>query len=108
MKINGRMIEIGDAFPLSIGDWKKLEKQHVSIQDIALQKVSAVSKLVFLVLQKVDKKVTMEEIDALPMHSHVIKAVTKGIRDASKEDPDTPFSPPSSDSGESSDGGSAT
>jgi len=98
LELNGRKINISSALPLTIGDWKALEKRKVTLRNLESASITDLSAVVFHVLHKADDTVKEEEVDALPLTSGVIAVVTEAIRRSQEEPEDVPFSTPSTSS----------
>ena len=60
-----REIDLSKALPLKLRDWRILEKKGITAKTLENTSIEAVAELVFLVLNKADGTVTMEEVDDL-------------------------------------------
>ena len=74
-----REIDLSKALPLKLRDWRILEKKGITAKTLENTSIEAVAELVFLVLNKADGTVTMEEVDDLELDSDTFKQVIEAI-----------------------------
>lgn len=75
----GRKVELGDAFPLTIGDCRKLEDvgflDFSGGQDRKSYTLSEMANALSILCAKVDNSITVEDIDSLLPHN-LMEAMT--------------------------------
>lgn len=69
IKIGGKEISIKGAFPLLLGDWRKLGNLGLIDKDnnVKAGDPDSVAKLLLHLVKKVDASVTEEQLDAVPL-----------------------------------------
>jgi hypothetical protein len=109
--LNGRTIDLTKAFPLTVGDWKRLKKVGVTPstlqQQAKEQDFEVIAAYLHYAVQKADPTVTMDEIDGLSMKDFAALSAVIGPL-AGGEEVDRPFSAPSTSSAPSTAGASPT
>lgn len=106
--LNGREIDLRRALPLTLRDWKALEKQGININTLsATPHVADVVALVTYTLQKADPTTTADEVEGLTFEDDAVTTVLQGVR-AGKAFLTSPSSTPSTSSPAPTDGPSTT
>ena len=96
--LNGRSLDLARALPLTLGDWRALQRRGITAKGLAAgADAESLAGLLYHVLHKADPEVTEAHVDALPMRDPVVKAVLEALAEA--EAPDRPFSSTSTPSG---------
>ena len=69
IKIGDRTVSLNDAFPLTLGDWRKLEKKKLldTKANVASLGADGIAKLLLHLFQKVDDKVTEADLDKVSL-----------------------------------------
>ncbi len=69
VEVGDRTVSLSEAFPLTLGDWKKLEKKKLldSKANVASLGADGIAKLLLHLVQKVDDKVTEADLDKLSL-----------------------------------------
>lgn len=77
--LGGREVDLNNALPLKLRDWRKLEKDGITSKAIEGGAMEATFKLAFYVLKKADPAVTEDEVDdlTLPELKRIIEGVNK-------------------------------
>lgn len=106
--LNGREIDLRRALPLTLRDWKALEKQGIDLNAINTKpRVADVVTLVTYALQKADPATTADEVEGLTFEDDAVTTVLEGVR-AGKAFSTSPSSTPSTSSPAPTDGPSTT
>jgi hypothetical protein len=71
MNVNGKEVNVDAAFPLLVGDWKKLEQQGLGARDLENKpSITTLSKFALYICGKAAPGVVAEaDIDALTMEA---------------------------------------
>jgi hypothetical protein len=73
--LNGRQIDLKDAVPLKLRDWKALEKMGVTVDKVTNGNVEAMVALFYHILHKSDSSVTLEEVEDLTLDDPVVLTI---------------------------------
>ena len=105
LKMKDKEIDLKACMPITLGDARRLKKEFgKQVDDLFSGDPDAVASLLLVLCQKVDKEVTLEHVDTLPLSQ--LKNVGAVINETNKE-VDRPTSAPSTDSPSTTDGTSA-
>ena len=89
IKIGDKTVSLNDAFPLTLGDWRKLEKKKLldTQANVALLGADGIAKLLLHLFQKVDDTVTETDLDGVSLQkvNHLFLFVRKKMQE---EEPD--------------------
>ena len=69
IQVGGKTISLEQSFPLTLGDWKSLEKKKLldSRANVANLGADGISKLLLHLFQKVESKVNTSDLDTIPL-----------------------------------------
>lgn len=69
IEIGDRVVSLNDAFPLTLGDWRNLEKKKLldAKANVAALGADGIAKLLLHLVQKVDDKVTSNDLDKISL-----------------------------------------
>lgn len=69
IQVDGRIISLDQAFPLTLGDWRALEKKKLldSKANVADLGADGIAKLLLHLFEKVDDKVVSDDLDKLSL-----------------------------------------
>jgi len=105
VKIGDREVNLKGALPLTIGDWKKLKTQGVTIKDLGNTDIDDMSKIIYHVLHKADGSITMEDVDGIGFGGETMGAIMKALSDSQNlEEEDESFLEQSTPSPQPTDG----
>jgi hypothetical protein len=102
--LNGREIDLTNAVPLKLRDWKALEKAGITVEKVTSGNVEAMVALFYHILHKSDSSVTLDEVEDLSLDDTVVLALIECMNQVRV---DRPFSTPSTSLPQSMDGPSA-
>ena len=85
----GRTVNVNKAVPLTLKDWRELEKQGIAAANLEAAKITDLIGLMFHVLHKADQTVTMDEVEGLTMTDPRIPKIV-GCISAQEEKLDRP------------------
>ncbi len=84
VKLGKHEIDLSKAAPLTLGDWRFLQQEGLidkkdGAENLSLEGADNVIKMLFHFSQKVNKKVTMEDIEGIPISDlpNVAEELTK-------------------------------
>jgi len=69
IEVDDRTVSLNDAFPLTLGDWRNLEKKKLldAKANVASLGADGIAKLLLHLIQKVDAKVTETDLDKISL-----------------------------------------
>lgn len=79
--INNKSVDIDLALPLTMGDFRNLQRNGVDVTNIKPSDFDTQCKYVFFILTKANKEITMEDIDTIePMaFASLVTRINKNI-----------------------------
>ena len=89
VEFKGRTLELADALPLKLKDWKRLEKLGVNSKQFEDGAITAISNVTFYILNKLDSTITQDDVDDLDLNDPILQEVMKAV---GGEKPDASFS----------------
>lgn len=80
LTVNGKEYDLLQAVPLTLGDWRKLEKAGVTTKTFEAfadgeVSMSAVWEIFALMLRKLNPEIADEDIDSIPMDEATMKGL---------------------------------
>ena len=79
--VNGKKADLNKAFPITIGDYKKLKERGLSREILSSAEfdLDDLSTFCWYFLNKANNDITVEDVDELDIHSNVLKEVMQGV-----------------------------
>lgn len=68
LSINGKTVDLSRCVPLTLGDFRRLKKDHqVEQKDLGLGDIEVTARFMLYMLKKADASITEADVDALTM-----------------------------------------
>lgn len=69
IKLGEKEYDLGLALPLTLGDLRRLKKEHnTTLSDLQTMDVEVIIKVLLLIFRKLDPEVTEDLVDTVPVH----------------------------------------